>query len=460
MTRTAELLLDNLIGWLPRQRWFGSKGRDISAVTVAQSITLRTEEPLAELLVLAVDYTDGGPTELYQLLVGQRSELPTELHHVSIGEVGGRTAYDGVWDTELAAHLLSAMADGQTLGWLSFTAEPGQTIPTGLTSRVMGAEQSNTSVVYGEELMLKLFRRVAPGVNPDLELHRALRSVDSKEVAGLRGAIEGTIGAAPAVFGLLQDFAGNSAEGWSMALISIRDLLAEADLRADEVGGDFAGEAFRLGKTVAVMHSELATVLGTDTTSAEILAQGMRDRLDQALLVVPELAKLTVPLRAAFDALAALDTPIVTQRIHGDLHLGQTLRTLQGWMLIDFEGEPARPLAQRRGMEPKLRDVAGMLRSFDYAAYYQLSEWVDWANQGGIEADNQLTWRAEEWSVRNRDAFCDGYADSADADPRDSRILLDALELDKAVYETVYETRNRPSWVKVPLRSLHRLLTE
>jgi maltokinase len=459
VTQPAEVLLNNLTGWLPRQRWFASKGRDISGVSVVQSVTLRTEEPAAELLVLAVDYTDGGPTELYQVLVGQRTELPAELSHVSIGEVDGRCAYDGVWDTELAAELLNALAGGETRDWLRFTPEPGLVIPTGLTSRVMSAEQSNTSVVSGEELMLKLFRRLAPGINPDLELHRALRSVDSNEVAGLRAAIEGTLVDEPAVFGLLQDFARNSAEGWSMALISIRDLLAEADLRADEVGGDFAAEAFRLGKTVGMMHRELVAALGEDTVSPEVLAQGMRDRLDQALLVVPELAELAGPLRAAFDSVAALDTPLVTQRIHGDLHLGQTLRTPLGWLLIDFEGEPARPLVERRNPEPKLRDVAGMLRSFDYAAYYQLSEWVDWANPGGIEADNQLTWRAEEWSVRNRDSFCDGYTDCAGADPRDSRVLLDALELDKAVYETVYETRNRPSWLKVPLRSLRRLLT-
>jgi maltokinase len=458
VNRPADVLLDHLSGWLPRQRWFASKGRDIIGVSVAQSVTLRTEEPVADLLVLAVEYRGGGPVEFYQLLLGQRHELPPALAHVRICELGGRTAYDGIWDAELSSELLTALAEGATRGWLRFTPEPGAAIPTGLTSRVLGTEQSNTSVVFGEELMLKLFRRIAPGINPDLELHRALRSVDSKEVAGLRAAIEGTLDEEPTVFGLLQDYAANSADGWSMALISVRDLLAEADLRADEVGGDFAGEAFRLGKTVAVMHDELVSALGEDTVSPEVLAQGMRDRLDQALLVVPELAELAGPLRGAFGEVAALGGPLVTQRVHGDLHLGQTLRTPQGWLLVDFEGEPARPLAERRNLEPRLRDIAGMLRSFDYAAYHQLSEWGEWANPGAAEPDGQLTWRAEEWSARNRDSFCDGYADRADTDPRDSRTLLDALELDKAVYETVYETRNRPGWVSVPLRSLRRLL--
>jgi maltokinase len=458
VTRPADLILDHLTDWLPRQRWFAAKGRQISSVAVTQSVSLLSGDPSAELLVLAVDFADGGATELYQLLLGRRAVLPAGLEHVSIGEVGGVHAYDGIWDAELTAVLLRALAGGETIGWLRFTPEPGAEIPAEGSARVMGVEQSNSSVVFAEELMLKLFRRVAPGVNPDLELHRALRSVDSKEVAGLRAAIEGTLDGEPAVFGLLQDYAANSAEGWSMALISVRDLLAEADLRADEVGGDFAGEAHRLGETVAVMHAELATALGTDTLSPEVLAQGMRERLDQALLVVPQLAELAAPLRAAFDAVAGLDAPLVTQRIHGDLHLGQTLRTPQGWLLIDFEGEPARPLAERRRPEPRLRDVAGMLRSFDYAAYHQLADWGDWSGTGSVEPDSQLAWHAVEWAGRNRDAFCEGYADRADADPRASRVLLEALELDKAVYETVYETRNRPSWVQVPLGSLRRLL--
>jgi maltokinase len=460
VTSSVDVLLAHLTDWLPQQRWFGSKGRDIAGVSLSQSLTLRTEEPWARLVIVGVEYADGGPAEHYQVLVGERTELPPELEHVMIGRLADTVAYDGVWDAALAEELLRSLSEGVEREWLRFTPEPGADIPFPLPSRVMGVEQSNTSIVYGEDLMLKLFRKVAPGVNPDLELHRALRSVGSEEVAGLRAAIEGTLAGEPAAFGLLQEFAVNSAEGWSMALISVRDLLAEADLRADEVGGDFAGEAFRLGKTVAVMHQELVRALGTDTMSPEVLAQGMRDQLDQALLIVPRLAELTGPLLAVFDEVASLPEPLITQRIHGDLHLGQTLRTPRGWLLIDFEGEPAKPLALRRRPEPALRDVAGMLRSFDYAAYHQLFEWGEWAHDGNDVREGPATWHAEEWSTRNREAFCDGYADSADADPRQSPVLLRALELDKAVYETMYETRNRPTWVDVPLRSLRRLLTD
>jgi maltokinase len=454
----VSALLGPLREWLPRQRWFAAKGRSIAELSVAQSATLRAGEPRGELLVLAAEFDDDGPTEYYQLLLGLRSSTPQVLRHVTIGTANGLTAYDGLWDPELSGELLTLLAEGASRQWLRFVPEPDVRIPTGLPPRVLSAEQSNTSVVFGDELMFKLFRRVAPGMNPDLELHRALHSVHSQEVAGLRAAVEGTLGGEPAVFGMMQEFAANSAEGWSMALLSIRDLFAEADLRADEVGGDFAGDACRLGKTVAVMHAELVKALGSGTMSARSLADGMRQRLDRALPVVPGLGELAGELGAAFDAVVELgELPI--QRIHGDLHLGQTLRTPKGWLLIDFEGEPARPLAQRRAMEPALRDVAGILRSFDYAAYHQLAEWGEWANPGDAEPDAHLVWHAEEWANRNREAFCDGYADAAGEDPRAYGALLRALELDKAVYETVYETRNRPGWLQVPLRSMRRLLT-
>ena len=469
-------LSEQLVEWLPQQRWFAGKGRPISSVSVAASVSLRdgslrdgdrgADRASADLLLLAVEFVDGGPVEHYQLLLGRRAVLPEELEHVAIGVAGGLTGYDALWDAELAGELLADLAAGARREWVSFLPEPGAEIPTGLPARVLSAEQSNTSVVFGDELMLKMYRRVAPGINPDVELHRALRGVGSKEVAELRRAIEGTVGTLdgpagsagePVVLGMLQDFAANSADGWSMALISVRDLFAEADLRADEVGGDFAGEATRLGRTVAVAHRELAEALDTGTTTGAELAAGMRSRLDAALPVVKELDELAGRLRATFDEVAAISEPVPTQRVHGDLHLGQALRTTAGWLLIDFEGEPARPLAERRLPEVALRDVAGMLRSFDYAAYHQLGQWDPNALRSAGR-ESQLAWHADEWANRNRDAFCAGYADLAGHDPREQAVLLHALELDKAVYETVYETRNRPGWLPVPVRSLRRIL--
>jgi maltokinase len=229
--------------------------------------------------------------------------------------------------------------------------------------------------------------------------------------------------------------------------------MAEADLHADEAGGDFAAEAERLGAATAIVHADLAVAFGTDVMPGYQLrerAAAMHAHLEAALAEVPLLAPVEPGLRAAFDAvdtLAGTAEPVLTQRIHGDLHLGQALRTARRWILLDFEGEPIAPLADRRSFDSPLRDVAGMLRSFDYASRHQI---VD-------TPDPQLSYRANEWAERNRDAFCAGYADVSGSDPRVHDVLLRGFEADKAVYEAVYETRNRPTWVRIPLLSLTRL---
>ena len=453
----VEELVPHLPEWLGRQRWFGAKGREVSAVEVVSATSLTDTEPLLDLLVLAVSFADGGQVQHYQLLLGRREAARGELEHVTIGRVGGLCAYDALWDHTASAWLLESVRDGRTVGDVRFVPEEGAPLAPPTPGRVMGAEQSNTSVVFGEQTIMKLFRRLNPGVNPDVEVHRALRSVGSSDVAALQGAIEGVLDGEPTTLAMLQDFAANSAEGWKMALASVRDLFAEADLRADEVGGDFAGEASRIGETVAAVHVELARALGTAERDPAELAAAWSVRLDAAVRDAPVLAPYADAVRAVYGAVAALPEPVPAHRVHGDLHLGQLLRTPKGWLILDFEGEPSAPLDERRRPDSPMRDVAGMLRSFDYAAFFQLLTSDPRAFADDRSAPPPLLWHAKEWTARNRDAFCDGYALRAGADPRRHGPLLRAFELDKAVYEVVYETRSRPGWVPIPLSSIKRL---
>jgi maltokinase len=195
----------------------------------------------------------------------------------------------------------------------------------------------------------------------------------------------------------------------------------------------------------------MAAVLPTEPADREwfaTVARQMGERLDAAVEVVPQLAEHAAGLRRLYSAVAGSSEQVIRQRVHGDLHLGQVLRTATGWIVLDFEGEPARPLAARRELDSPLRDVAGMLRSFDYAARHMLVEQPD---------DPQRGYRAQEWAVRNRTAFCQGYSAASGMDPCGESPLLRAFEADKAVYECVYEARNRPHWLMIPLQSLSRL---
>ncbi|MFC5061365.1 maltokinase N-terminal cap-like domain-containing protein [Actinomycetospora atypica] len=460
----ADALLPALTRWLPSQRWFAAKDRTVAGVRLLghQEITPADAVPAVEHAVIAVSFTDDGPEEQFQLLLGSRPYAPGDLEHAVIGTTGGRTVYDGLADGEISRLLLSLIVSDTTVGSLRFVPEPETEAPIVGPGRPLLGEQSNSSVIYGERAIMKLFRRATPGLNPDLELHRALRREHSQEVAHLLGAIEGEIsdgqgGAVPMTVAMLQDYASNSADGWSMALASVRDLLAEGDLRPDEVGGDFAGEAHRLGKTVASVHIELARALGTEPLDADgvaAVADWMLDRLDLAAASAPAIAEQRTAIAAVIEKVRTADSHgLHVQRIHGDLHLGQELRTPRGWLVIDFEGEPSRPLPDRVRPDSPLRDVAAMLRSFDYAAFHQLAEW-----ETGHDAPAYLQRRAQEWADRNRSAFCDGYAEIAGSDPREQLDVLRAYELDKAVYEVLYETRNRPNWLPIPLRSLARLV--
>ena len=441
-------LEDLLREWLPEQRWYGGKGTAVTAVRVEHEERLPGGEDVRHTVLHVTD--EGGGTELYQLLLGHRSgDVEARLSAAVLGVVDGRTLYDAAYDPAAVGSLLELLQQGRQLSRLSFTSTTD--LDTGLAPRVMGAEQSNTSVVYGDRYIMKLFRRLQPGLNPDLEVSRALVAAHSPHIAAPVGWIEGPVEGVPTTLAMLQIFQRGATDGWAMATASVRDLFAEADLHADEVGGDFAAESERLGVATAEVHEAMRTALpsgSADQQEARRTAAQLHERLDAALSVVSDLEPYADALRHAYDAVADVGDDVPVQRVHGDYHLGQVLRTQEGWILLDFEGEPARPLAERTAQMSPLRDVAGMLRSFDYAARHLLAE------RGG---EPQLAYRAHEWAERNREAFCDGYARGSGADPREQAVLLRAFELDKAVYEVVYEARNRPAWLQIPVGSIERL---
>jgi len=456
-------IADVLATVLPEQRWFAGKGRPVRAVIPVCATDLGGMDPR---LVHAVVEVDQGEQhrDRYQFLLGVRSELPDALGHAWLATCGKQAVYQAVHDPELTAVLLELMAQNAEVAGLRFAAEPGVTLDTTLRSRPVGVEQSNTSLVYGQSYILKLFRRLTAGASIDLQLHRALAAVGCQHIARPLGSIKGSSDdGSTATYGMLTEYLRGTADGWSMATASLRDLLAEdqptegapgpvVHPRPEDVGGDFASEAHRLGHAVATVHADLATALGSFPAPAgylDELADRMHSRLAGVLAQVPELAPHGAALRAAFDAVRKLTGPVLIQRLHGDLHLGQVLRSVTSWVLIDFEGEPMAPLAERIAPASPLRDVAGMLQSFEYAAGHLALGDADPQQHAAV---------ALAWVTRNRNAFCDGYADVA-PDPRNQAVLLRAYQLDKAVYETSYEASNRPPWLPIPLAAITRLTT-
>jgi maltokinase len=446
MTSESDRQKQALAAFVAEARWFGGKGRDFE-ITEVRDLDLADDVTTT---LVTVTYDDGS-SDLYQVPIASYDAPQDRIGHALIGEWDDRLHYDAVHDREAMQGWLEAFAAATPDKPVhAFYRIAEHELDVEAHSTLYSGEQSNSSVAFGEDSLMKVFRRVTPGINPDIEIHEALTKAGSSHVAALYGHVAQD----DLHLAMLQQFLRTASDGWDLALVSARNLFAEADLHADEVGGDFAGEAHRLGAAVADVHELLASEFPTQPLDPDAVAQAMRDRLTAALDIVPDLAEHRPALVQRFDAVVGIgDDALLAQRIHGDLHLGQTLRTSLGWKLVDFEGEPAKHLHERRLPDSPWRDVAGMLRSFDYAARAVARD-LD----GSGEEAAQTAYRAEEWVQRNTRAFLDGYAEQRGRPLTGPELtLVTAYLVDKAVYEAVYETRNRPAWVDIPLAALQRL---
>jgi maltokinase len=446
-----------LAEWLLGRRWFGSKARDVAQIHVLDVVALVDGPPALSAALVEARFP-GGTHDVYQLLLAMHDDGPA-LDEAIVGEVGGVDVYDAFADPE-ACELLGGLlrAGAEVHGerarvefhWLDGVEPPRP----GATVRGIGAEQSNTSIVFDDALVLKAFRRIEAGTNPELEMLRFLGAHGFAHIAELGGWYQYEGELMDATFGVVQRYVPGAWDGWELAL--------------DELGADPERFIPRLGELGAVI-GEMHSVLASDATdpafapeepsdeSLSLLTATIDEEIERVFLEMPELEAMEAiagrgaEVRDRLQLMSHVGVRGKLIRHHGDLHLGQTMLAADGWVILDFEGEPARPLLERRRKRSPLRDVAGMLRSFAYAASASELQRKR-AAPGG-------------WEERAREAFLSGYF--ATVDPvlmppgeAPTRTLLSIFELEKAVYELRYELNNRPDWVGIPVAGIARLLEE
>jgi trehalose synthase-fused probable maltokinase len=435
-----------LIEYVTRQRWYGAKSRTVSHSEVLDTVVIRQAEPRLSLALVEMRF-DTGAHELYQLLFAGDPDT-------------GR--FDGLAeDAGIAREIVSAMRTGLTLQGSEGVAEFSPADDFTALGRELGAarlvssEQSNSSIVFDDTVILKVFRRLEPGINPELEMLRFLTEQGFRNIPALGGWYGYSGGPLTATLGLLQEYVAGAIGGWELALGEITS--------APE---SFLDRLSRLGEVTAHMH----TALGSDPSDAAfcpeepsveslgLLTATVDEEIARVFLTLPEDDERLAPIvgrgeevREQLRLLTHAGSSGRVIRTHGDYHLGQTLWTKNDWVLLDFEGEPARPLAERRRKRSPLRDVAGMLRSFAYAATA-----AEVARNAHVP---------EDWEERARERFLESYLETVEPSlmpPGDAAIerLLAVFELEKAVYELRYELDNRPDWVGIPVAGIERLMQQ
>ncbi len=481
--------------FLARQRWFAAKARAIESVAIEDWTALDAEAPIV-LLLLKID------GERYYVPLSVCASTVAERADV-ISDFGAQVLVDAHSDPDLGRHLLSAMAANRELSggagrFVCRSLPPlagrlGE-FQLGSASRRISGEQSNTSVVFDRTLILKSIRRPQRGVNPELEvLHFLTSRTRFRNVPNLVGWLE-YVGSSEdsATLAVLQGFIENAGDGWQYTVTALEVALggprargrAQAARASRAATPDFLAADMRtLGEVTGGLHAALASNPGVPDFSPEPVMRQDVDRWSariaeevETLIAdigaagsdsLPDLGAIQGLLResgpqidrtlAGLGVLASPGTHKI--RVHGDYHLGQVLKTRDGFSILDFEGEPARPLEERRAKQPPLRDVAGMLRSLSYAAHT-----VARARRVPRPA-RELGWLAD-WEARARDAFLGGYLESAEKSPvrlcpssiDEVRRACAALELEKVCYEVRYELNTRPDWLSIPARGLARLL--
>jgi maltose alpha-D-glucosyltransferase/alpha-amylase len=511
-SQREQLEREILPNYIHASRWFGSKARTFRHLKIVEQLPISTDADGARLWFVEMHYLDG-PTETYAIPVKiasgdvARSVSQTASHAIiaRFTDTDGAILFDAIWDPVFRAQLFESIVQRQRVkGWTSdlvgLASERLDSDHVGASDKsyVFGAEQSNSSMLFDNKFFLKLYRKLEDGVNPDVELTRFLTEhTEFENVPAFVGALEYRRAKAEStVVCLLQRAVPNEGNVWTLSVDAIgryyeRVLERKADLQNETVpsgavldellGGVYAEKAKLLGQRTGELHLALASRSEDPAFAPEpfnamaqrSVYQTMRASLRRAFtLLKKKLPDLSPAFRnEATEAVAAeqeilarekrlLDrrTNAAKIRIHGDYHLGQLLYTGKDFVILDFEGEPARPLSDRKLKRSALRDVAGMMRSFQYAAYNAL-----WQPSMRKQDVPFLERWADLWYRHMSSAFLESYLATTTGaifipKSEDLQIMLEAYLLDKAVYEIGYELNNRPTWVVIPIRGVKHIL--